>query len=180
MAAELKGRAGKVLAGLKELARIASVMVDGDEAGRIISERSLKYIANPNPAHRFMTGDYFDVDHATFLRMKKTLKRLERLAEFPVSTALWMLVKGKENLATMAVQVGNLNRYWQWGTHQLEMKGEVAECARTGQVMTAPAAEGDELLTALAPVRDSLGDVVGMVEFTAKNPACKTLDPAWS
>ena len=36
------------------------------------------------------------------------------------------------------------------------------------------------MLTALAPVRDSLGDVVALVEFTAKNPASKKLAPAWS
>ena len=180
MAAELNGKAGKALAGLKELARIAGVLVDGDEAGRIIAERSLKYIADPNPVTRRMAGDYFDVDHATFLRMKKLLRRLERLVDFPCCVALWVLVKGQDNLATLAVQDGNVHRYWQWAAQRLELEGEVAECVKTGSVTTAPAEASEDMLTALAPVRDSLGDVVALVEFTAKNPASKKLDPAWS
>ena len=180
MAAKLRGKARKAMEALTEAARVAEVMVDGEEAKRIVVDRAMHHIANPNPEHRFMAGDYFDVDHGPFLRTKKTLARLARLLEFPCGTKLWVRVKGLDDHVTLAVQNGGLNRYWTFGQLKLKAEGEVAECLGSGRVTAAPAGETDELLTVLAPVRDSLGDVVGLVELTAKNPASRSLDPAWS
>ncbi len=168
----------KVLAALGETARVASVMVDGDVANRIIADRAHHYIANPDPKFKYATGDYYDVDHAAFLSVKKTLLRLEKLVDFPCNASLWVRVKGLENHVTVAVQNGSLHRYWQWAEHKRELTGEMAGCFACGEVTVAP--EDENLATVLAPVRDSLGDVVAVVELTAPNPKSAKLAPAWS
>ena len=74
-------KARKALAGLQSVARVAAAVVDGEEAQRIITERAIHYIANPNPQHRYMSGDYYDVNFETFLRMKKLLRPGEALRD---------------------------------------------------------------------------------------------------
>jgi hypothetical protein len=168
----------KVGAALRDAARVAAVMVDGDLAGRIVSARSWHYIRNPNPKYRFMTGDYFDVDHASFLLMKKTLLRLGRLTGFTCGTSLWLPVPGVKGQVTCAVQNGKLHRYYRFGASSQPAAPEMLRCLRTGKVLLAPPHR--DFVTALAPVRDSLGDVVGVVELCSPSPKSKALAPAWS
>jgi len=180
MAATHKAKVRKMLDDLKQVGRVAEVMIDGDLAGRIITDRAAHYIANPDPKHRFLAGDYYDVDHANFLLMKKTLLRLEKLASFPCNATLWVRVKGTDGLITAAVQNGQLHRYYRFGEGGRQAEGELAECLATGQVIAAPIQDSDDYLTVLAPVRNSLGDVVGCLELTAAHPASKRMVPAWS
>jgi hypothetical protein len=168
----------KVTAALCDAARVASVMVDGDLAGRIVSPRSWHYIRNPNPKHRFMTGDYYDVDHESFLLMKKTLLRLGRLVGFPCGTSLWLPVPGDKRQVSCVVQNGKLHRYYRFGGSTQPTPPEMARCLKTGKVLLAPAHR--DYVTALAPVRDSLGDVVGVVELCSPSPKSRALAPAWS
>lgn len=170
----------RMLKALREAARVASVMVDGDEASRIITDRALHYIANPDPEFRFLAGDFFDVDHATFLRMKKTLMRLEQLLPFPCNTALWLTVKEQEDHVTVAVQNGSMHRYYRFGETKRPLEPEMAECLRTGACVEAPGDHPSGTLTLLAPVKNSLGDAVGLVELTSMDPVSKELTPAWS
>lgn len=170
----------RMLKALKEAARVASVIIDGDEARRIITERAGRYIANPDPRYRFLSGDYYDVDHAAFLRTKKTLLRLERLLPFPCNVSLWLLLEEPPDHVTVVVQNGSLHRYWRWAEEKRRMEPEMAECVRKVAVTVAPPAHSSRTLTVLAPVRDSLGDVVGLAELTAKDPSSKSLAPAWS
>jgi hypothetical protein len=173
-------RTHETLEALSNVARVASAMVDGDEARRIITERAMRYIAHPDPKHRFLSGDYYDVDHAVFLRMKKTLLRLERLLDFSCSTSLWISVEGLEGYVTLAVQNGNVHRYYRFGQEKLELPAEMAECVRTGQTVVAPVEHPSQTLTVLAPVFDSLGDVIGIVELSAPDPTSHASPPAWS
>jgi hypothetical protein len=168
----------KLTADLLEAGRVAAVMVDGELAKAIISERAMGYIKNPNPKYRFMTGDYFDVDHENFLRTKKTLLRLGRLVDFPCGTSLWIPVPGRKKQVTCVVQNYKLHRYYRFGAASQPAPPEMLKCLRSGKVVLAPA--HPDYVTVLAPVRDSLGDVVGAVEFCSPNPRSKTLAPAWS
>ena len=165
-------------AALREAARVAAVLVDGELATRIVTERAWHYMKNPDPRHRFMAGDYYDVDHAGFLAMKKFLLRLETLPGMPCCASLWLAVPGKSDRVTVAVQNGTLHRYYRWGMGSREAEPEMARCLASGEAVEAP--DSPELVTVLAPVRNSLGDVVGCVELTAPNPASKKLAPAWS
>jgi len=180
MAANKKILARRVLAEMRRLARIGEIMVDGELAGRIVTPLASHYIANPHPKHPHMSGDYYDVDHAAFLAMKKTLLRLERLVDFPCNTALWMRVAGAPEWVTAVIQNGRLHRYYRFGEGRRKPEGEMAQCLASGRVVEAPLAGSDKYLTVLAPVRDSLGDVVGCVEFTAAYPTGTHLPPAWS
>jgi hypothetical protein len=169
-----------MLSAMEEAARVASVIVDGDEAARIIAPRAMHYIAEPDPDYRFLAGDYYEVDHATFLRMKKLLLRLQRLLGFPCSTSLWVPVEGRRSLMTLAVQNGSNHRYYCFGQLAMETPTEMAECVRARGTVVAPLEHATRTLTVLAPVFDSLGDVTAVVEFSALHPEAQILAPAWS
>jgi hypothetical protein len=176
----MENQVREMLRALGEAARVASVMIDGDEARRIITARAMHHIAHPDPEHRFLAGDHYDVEHANFLRMKKTLLRLERLLGFTCCASLWIAVEGLEGYLTLAVQNGSIHRYYRFGQEKLQSPPEMSECLETGQTVVAPLEHPSQTLTALAPVFDSLGDVVGVVELSATHPASRSPAPAWS
>lgn len=147
MAASKLVKIRKMLNELKELARVAEAMIDGELAGRILTDRAALYIANnPHPERPFLAGDYYDVDHGSFLRMKKALLRLEKLAGFPCNTTLWVRIKGAEGWITAAVQNGQLHRYYRFGESGRKPEGELAECLSTGKITAAPIEGSDDYL----------------------------------
>jgi hypothetical protein len=165
-----------VRAELIRLAEIAAGLLDGDEIAHIIEPRAMHHIAHPDTKYRFLSADYYDVDHERFLRTKKLLLRIERLARVPVDGSIWVPVPDREAV-TLAVQNGTHHRYYEFGSAQMATPAEMREVFQTGRLVDAPSRPGDPLVTVLAPVRDSLGDVVAVVELTA------SLDPhgpAWS
>jgi hypothetical protein len=172
-------KAGKMLEAMGEAARVASVMVNGEEANRIITDRAAHYAAHPDPQYRTMAGDYYDVEHQTFLRMKKTLQRLQRLVGFPCHTALWVRMRDLEGHMTLALQNGTVHRYYRFGGSRIETPPEMEACMSSREITTAPGDHPTETLTVLAPVEDSLGDVVGVVELSALEPGAKTRPKAW-
>ena len=50
--------AHNMLQAMAEAARVASVMVDGDQARRIITPRAMHYIAHPDPDYCLLIGWY--------------------------------------------------------------------------------------------------------------------------
>jgi hypothetical protein len=175
----MPNRVRRMVKALTEVARVASAMVDGDEAKRILTDRAMRHVAHPDPEYRFLSGDYYDVDHDTFLRMKKTLLRLERLLDFACDTALWIRVKGMEEYVTLAVQNGAVHRYYRFGQEKMELPPEMAACIETGQTIVAPLEHASGTITVLAPVFDSLGEAAGVVELSAMHPRSRSA-PAWS
>ena len=167
-----------VRAELRRLAEIAAGILDGEEVKRIITDKAMHYIAQPDPQHRFLSGDYFDVDHERFLRTKKLLLRIARLGRLEVSSSVWVPVPGSD-LVTVAVHNGVHHRYYTFGQEGLPAPAEMKHVLRTGRICDVEAGEGrPALLTVLAPVRDSLGDVVAVAELTA--PSGADPPPAWS
>jgi hypothetical protein len=180
----MSDQAQKIVQALSEVARVASVMVDGDEARRILTERAMYHIAHPDPDYRFLSADYYDVEHGVFDLMKKTLLRLERLADAVYDrrccTALWIPVEGQAGEVTLAVQNGSVHRYYQFGQAKMETPDEMVRCFESKATVVAPLEHPSETITVLAPVLDSLGDVAGVVELSALHPDAKTPAPAWS
>lgn len=171
----------RTLKTLEGLARVASAMVDGEEADRILTARAVEYSASPDPAKQWLgTGDFHDVDHVAFLRMKKLLMRLERLADFRCCASLWIRAKGLDRHVNLAVQNGTIHRYYEFRKPLIPIPPEMTECMETGKVVVAPEQHPTGTLTVLAPVFDSLGSVVGVVELSAAHPDSKVLTPAWS
>jgi hypothetical protein len=171
---------GRLQAALAEVARVASAILDGDEARRIITESAMAHLAHPDPQYRFLAGDYYDVDHGAFLRTKKLLLRLARLFDGHCGTALWVPVDGLEGHVTLAVQNGSVHRYYQFGSLRIEIPREMAACMRSGEVTIAPGEGPGGMCTVLAPVFDSMGDAAAVAEFSALDPDAGVLPPAWS
>jgi len=180
MMAKQNPKVRKMLKAMTGAARVASVMVDGDEAGRVPTERALHYVANPDPNYRSLAGDYYDVDHLTFQRMKKLLFRIERLVDFTCNASLWLRTKGKEGHMSLVLHNGSVHRYYTFGASRIEVPEEMARCMETGEVVVAPLYHESKTLTVLARVADSLGDVVGVVELSAMHPKAKSIPPAWA
>lgn len=171
--------AAKADAVLDELARIAEIaagILDGEDLKAIITEKAMHYVANPDPKHRYLAGDYYDVEHEPFLRTKKLLTRLQRLAKLQTGSAVWVPVPGQKAV-TAAVLDGPCQRFYTFGQGRLDTPAEMKQVFDSGEIRRAPWREGDRLATVLAPVRDSLGDVVAVAEFTAPLEAPP---PAWS
>jgi ribosomal protein L11 methylase PrmA len=170
--------ADAVLAELSRLAQIAAALLDGEEIRRIITETAMHYLANPDPEHRFLSGDYFDVDAELFLRTKKLLLRIARLGRVEVSASVWAPVPDTDAV-TAALHNGVHHRYYAFGQGSLPTPQEMRDVLQGGQLRRlAPDEKHPALATVLAPVRDSLGDVVAVVELTA--PASAGAPPAWS
>jgi hypothetical protein len=159
-------------------------MVDGDEARRILTERAMHHIAHPDPDYRFLSADYLNFEHGVFDHMKKTLLRLERLADAVYGrrccTALWVPVEGRAGQVTLAVQNGSVHRYYRFGQASMDAPEEMARCFESKAVVVAPLEHPSGTITVLAPVLDSLGDVSGVVELSALHPDAQALAPAWS
>jgi hypothetical protein len=148
------------------LAEIGSAFVDGEDLKQIITEESMHYILNPDPEHRFLAMDHYVVEHAPFLRVKKILIRLARLAGMPLGAAVWIRVPGRDQV-TPCVLNGTQQRLYTFGLQVLD----TPECMKTvldeGVRVSLPADENFKVATALAPVRDSLDDIVGVLELNA-------------
>jgi len=164
---------------LLELGRIGSALLDGDELGRIIADRSYYHIAHPTPGFRHMSGDYYDVDHVRFLHWKKMLMRLETLVDFPSNAAVWLRVKGLEDHLTVAVHNGSIHRYYRFGEEKRPPEPEMQQVLDRGEAVCAPADHPSGTVTVLAPIRNSLQDVVGVLELSALSASAE-LAPAYS
>ena len=168
-------KARKMLAAMKKLARVASVMIDGEEVVRLAIGRSPHYVACPDPLYRELGDQPYDAWLLGFLRMKKALQRLETLVDFTCNTALWVKPADVEGRMALLMHNGNVHRYYVFGDVTMETPPEMAEAMADGE---AAVVEGDDRLTVLAPLLDSLGDVVGVLELSAEHPSAKSIAPA--
>jgi len=164
-----------VFAELERVAAIAAGVVDGDDARAIVTNLAMRHIVDPHPEFRFMSSDYYDVDHAAFLRMKKLLMRIERLATAATCSALWLPVPQSDDV-TVVVQNGPTHRYYVFGQIKQPTPPEMKEVFETGEIRRAPAGDGDKCATVLAPIRDSLGQVAAVLELSTP----LNRPPAWS
>ena len=169
--------ADAVLAELMRLGEIAAALLDGEEVQHIITDRAMHYIANPDGDYRFLAGDYYDVDAARFLAAKKLLLRIGRLGRTEVSTSVWVPVPGTDAV-TVAIHNGVHHRYYAFGQLSVPVPPEMAQVFETGRCQQLTPDGANAVATVLAPVRDSLHDVVAVVELSA--PVLPDDRPAWS
>ncbi|MDX2032192.1 MAG: hypothetical protein SF339_16075 [Blastocatellia bacterium] len=152
---------------LEEVARVATVMVDGDVCQRIMTERALKKMFVVDPEDRWAGADNFDVNAEPFIQTKKTLMRLARLRPYPVDCNLWMLFK--ENPRQIQILIRNqyeMSRFWTWGVLTQEIPPEMADVLSSGKPKTTTGKDG--LVSVLTPVYNSLGEIVGLVEVVGR------------
>ena len=152
---------------LDAMARVGSVMVDGDVCQRIVTQRAKDFMFTSDPRDRFLAGDNYDVDDASFNAVKKTLTRLSHLASFPADVNLWMPIEGHPGKIQMVVRNKNeMSQFWTWGALHQDMIPQMATVLKTGQRHTVTDRPG--WISVLAPVYNSLGDIVGLIEAVSR------------
>jgi len=157
---------------LDELGRIASVLVDGELASDIVTDRAAKLMFRKDPNDPYAGADNYDVNFEPFMQTKKLLIRLEGLVDFPVNCNLWMRCKGKPELVQMVIrQNPGWSQFYSWGTHSTEPTPEMTRVLEKGERVFVRAKPPRDHIVVLAPIRDSLGDVVGFVEVVTRQRA---------
>ncbi len=151
---------------LQEVARVATVMMDGDLCQRIMTERALKKLFVKDPEDQWAGADNFDVNAEAFVQAKKTLMRLARLQPYPIDCNLWMLFK--EDPKRIQILIRNqyeMGQFWRWGVLYQDIPPDMAEVIASGKPKTIG---NNDLVSVLTPVYNSLGDIVGLVEVVAR------------
>ncbi len=157
---------------LEEAARVASIMVDGDACRRIVTARAMEFMLRIDPADPFLASDNYNVHSAAFDSVKKTLIRIARLVSFPADANLWMPIPGHPGQIRVVIRNANeLSQFWPWGALYQKMIPEMKTVLDTGNRVTVARKPG--WVSVLAPVRDSLGDIVAVVEVAGQ----RRLDP---
>ena len=152
---------------LDEVARVASVMMDGDLARRIQTPRSVESMLKVDKRDPWAAADNYDVDHQAYTAAKKTLIRLSRLCPVACDVNLWMPVPANPPRIQIVIRnVNEMSQFWRWGALHQEMPPEMRKVLDSGERVTVTQRAG--MVSVLAPVRDSLGDVVGLVEVVGQ------------
>jgi hypothetical protein len=152
---------------LDEIGRVATVLVDGDACQRIMTRRALEFLDKKDPKDPWVDSDNFDVNHEPYIQVKKTLIRLARLAPFPVDVNLWMPVEGLDGRIQVLIRNRHeMSQFWRWGALHQEMHPSMKTVLEEGRRVKVTDKPG--WVSVLAPVRDSLGDVVGLVEVVSR------------
>lgn len=147
---------------LKEIARVATIMIDGDTCQHILTPRALAHMLHPDPRDEWQAGDNYDVDDKDFIDTKKTLMRLALMAPYPVDVNLWMpLPTTPPSIHVVIRNHYNLSQFWN-GQLEQKMPPVMQEVLKTGNDVTVEGKTG--MISVLAPVRNSLGQIIGLVE----------------
>src|SRR5437016_9816358 len=142
-------------------------MVDGDLRQNIVTHRARELMVARDPGDRFLAGDNYDVDDVAFNTVKKTLIRLSHLSSFPADVNLWMPIEGHPGRIQLVIRNKNeMSQFWNWGELYGDMVPEMETVLKTGQRVTVTDKPG--WISVLAPVYNSLGDVVGLIETVSQ------------
>ena len=149
------------------VAQVGSAMVDGDICQKIVTQRARELMFASDPRDRFLAGDNYDVDDVAFNTVKKTLIRLSHLSSFPADVNLWMPIEGHAGKIQLVVRNKNeMSQFWNWGELYGDMVPQMETVLKMGQRVTVTNKPG--WISVLAPVYNSLGDVVGLIETVSQ------------
>lgn len=152
---------------LDDVARVATAMVDGDVCQHIVTARALDYMFKNDPHDPWVAGDNYEVNDDAFIAVKKTLERVARLAPFPADVNLWMPVAGHPDKIRVVIRnVHELSQFWPWAALYQDMLPQMKQVLETGRRVTVEQKPG--WVSVLAPVYNSLGDIVGVVEAVSQ------------
>ncbi len=175
----------EIAAALAEVARVGEVFVDGE----LVKNAYMAYATD------FMCGDDMDYNPVTTVPLKKTLMRLERLSRVSCSTTIWrrrpddpksgeVLLSGFMTSPQGGGPPPNLGYVRPRMSPELSAiflrgKSRVIKVDRKPSMMAhvmnvrgrgtpAKGVKGYAMVQVYAPVKDSLGEVVGVLEvFTS-------------
>ncbi len=159
--------AAKLERELDDIGRIATVMVDGDVCERIVTKRALEHMLKKDPRDQYADGDNYDVDDEAFTRTKKTLIRLAMLSDSPVDVNLWMPLPADPPRIHIVIRNRyEMSQFWEWGKLYQETFPVMRTVLETGRRITVKEKPG--FISVLAPVRNSLGGIAGLVEVVSR------------
>jgi hypothetical protein len=157
----------KLATELQSVARVATVMIDGDVARRIQTPRSVASMLETGNRDPWAFADNYDVNHPAFIATKKTLMRLARLCPSACDVNLWMPVPTKPDRVQIVIRnVHEMSQFWTWGALSQDMPPEMRRVLTTGEPQSISRRPG--MISVLAPIRDSLGDIAGLVEVVGQ------------
>lgn len=152
---------------LDMVARTGTVMIDGDVCKRIQTARSAGYMLKQHPRDPWFASDNFDVDQKAYIEIKKTLIRLSRLVSFPCDVNLWMPVPTTPPRIQILIRnVNEMSQFWTWGDLHQEIPAEMKSVLSGAGRITIARRGG--MVSVLAPVYDSLGGIVGLIEAVGR------------
>ncbi|HXR76089.1 MAG TPA: hypothetical protein VN737_08955 [Bryobacteraceae bacterium] len=152
---------------LDQIAKVATVMVDGDVCQRILTPRALQHILRKDPRDQWADGDNYDVDDQAFITTKKTLMRLAQLANYPVDVNLWMPLDGAPGRIHVVIRNRyEMSQFWKWGDLTQPTPPIMQKVLEFGQRVGVEQKSG--YVSVLAPVRNSLNNIVGLVEVVSE------------
>ena len=135
---------------LRRVAHAGEVLVDGDALKGVALKPELN------------TGDEYCVDHEKFITVKQVLLKLKRLEDGDIGVVAWRPFKNEADM-TVPADVHPLTV--RPGNHPISPAMAEAFAGRVG--VQELSMRGFPLLSVCAPIRDSLDDVVGVVEVFA-------------
>jgi hypothetical protein len=151
----------------EQVAAAASAMLDGDVCERIQTPRSLEYQNTNDPRDPWRASDNYDVDDQAFNQTKKQLIRLSRLCASACDVNLWMPVaRHPGRIAIVIRNVHEMSQFWHWGDLDQPTPPAMQRALSTAQIVTVRQKPG--MLSVLAPVRNSLGDIVAIAEVATE------------
>jgi hypothetical protein len=152
---------------LEEVARVASVMLDGGVCERIMTPRALKKMFAVDPNDQWAGSDNFDVNHEPYVQTKKVLMRLAKLVPYPVDCNLWMpFTQDPKKIQILIRNRHEMSQFWTWGVLFQDQTPQMAEVLATGKPQTI--VQKGDFVSVLTPVFNSLGDTVGLVEVVSR------------
>ena len=161
---------GPALSNLDQVASAATVMIDGDVCTRIETPRSRRFSRKRDPHDPWLAADNYDVNADAFNQTKKTLIRLAHLCNLPCDLNLWMPAPGDSKKVQIVIRnVNEWSQFWTWGDLTQPMPTEMKRVLQTGE--SVEVTRKRNMRSVLAPVRDSLGTVVGLVEVVSQQNA---------
>jgi len=83
---------------------------------------------------------------------------------------LWMpVLADPPRIQILVRNVNEMSQFWRWGDLHSEMPAEMKRVLDTGERVTVRKRPG--MISVLAPVYDSLGDIAGLIEVVSRDHA---------
>lgn len=94
--------------------------------------------------------------------------RLARLSSYPCDVNLWMPIPGSGGRIQVLIRnVNEMSSFWKWGDLVQDTPPEMRTVLETRKRLTVAARGG--MVSVLAPLLNSLGDAVGLLEAVGRD-----------